>query len=64
MSQKITPICVSPRQAAETLSISTNALRGLLRRGEIPFRRMGSRILVPVAALHAYAGVQQSGGAQ
>jgi excisionase family DNA binding protein len=64
MKPKIAPICVSPRTAAETLGISHNSMRALLRRGEIPHRRMGSRILVPVAALHAYAGVPQSGGAQ
>jgi excisionase family DNA binding protein len=64
MKPKIAPICVSPRTAAETLGISHTSMRALLRRGEILHRRMGKRILVPVAALHAYAGVQQTGGAQ
>lgn len=53
----MTPLALSVDQAAELLSVSPWTVRNAVRRGELPSRRLGSRILIPVAELERMFGV-------
>jgi excisionase family DNA binding protein len=55
---KIAPedkILVSREEAAQLLSISQRALDYLVASGRLPTRRIGGRVLIPVAELRKYA---------
>ena len=47
-------LAVSIMQAAELVGLSESAVRRLARNGEFPVKVVGGRLLVPVAALHAW----------
>lgn len=49
------PILVKPEQAAELLGISRSQAYLLIRSGELPCKRVGARLRVPLAALRAWA---------
>lgn len=49
----IEPLALSPAQAARALSLSRPSLYGLLNSGQLRSVRVGSRRLIPVAALRA-----------
>ncbi len=46
---------LSRQEAAQTLSISLRALDYLIANGILPIRRIGTRVLVPLAALRQFA---------
>jgi excisionase family DNA binding protein len=50
------PIALSPRNAAQFLSISKRTLSRLIRANKIAARKAGLRTLVDVASLKAYYG--------
>jgi excisionase family DNA binding protein len=50
----IEPLALSPRQAAQYLSISKRTLMRLLAAGDIVARKNGPRTLVDVASLRSY----------
>jgi excisionase family DNA binding protein len=45
---------LTTRQAAERLRVSKNRVIGLVRRGKLPGRKIGSKWLIPVAAVRQY----------
>ena len=47
---------ISIEEAAELLGLGRNSAYNAVKRKEIPSRRIGGRILVPVAALRALLG--------
>jgi len=46
---------LSRQEAAQVLSISQRTLDYLVATRRLPFRRIGGRVLIPVADLRAYA---------
>ncbi len=48
-------LLVDRRNAAQYLSISQRSLDYLLANGELNVRRIGSRVLIPIAELQRYA---------
>jgi excisionase family DNA binding protein len=44
-------LCITVPEAAELLGISRNFAYELVKRGELPSRRFGKRILIPRVAL-------------
>jgi excisionase family DNA binding protein len=45
------------KEAARFLGgVHVNTVRNLIARKVLPRRRVGRRVMIPVAALHAYAG--------
>jgi excisionase family DNA binding protein len=50
-----TPVAVSADRAAETLGVSRDTVRRLIRRGHLPRVPHLSVIRVPVAAIEAFA---------
>lgn len=51
---------VSVVQAAEITSVSKDILYEAIRRGEFPHRKIGARIVVPVALLREWLGIAPS----
>jgi excisionase family DNA binding protein len=51
----VDPLLVDAVSAAKLLSISQKTLWLYTQSGEIPHRRIGSRVLYPLALLRAYA---------
>ncbi len=47
-------LLLSEREAAQALGVSSRHLFTLRKRGEIPFVRMGNRVLYPVRALERW----------
>ena len=41
-------------EAAEFLKCTTNFVRLLMRRGKLPYQRVGKKYVVPVKAVHQY----------
>lgn len=65
MRKKLTPssqapiqLALSPKQAADALSISERKLWSLTNSGEIPARRCGNRVLYSVVALQNWIDEQ------
>ena len=56
MSAIISPerLCLSPTDAAKALGIGRSTLSGLLARGEIKARKLGTRTLITAAELSRY----------
>jgi excisionase family DNA binding protein len=54
MPAEFQPIALSPRDAAQFLSISKRTLSRLIRAGKVEARKAGPRTLVDVASLKAY----------
>ena len=54
----VEPLLVTVKQAAKLLSISKYALRRLVQQGLLPYRRIGSRWLIPTKALRTFADPQ------
>ena len=50
-----TKILVGRAEAAQLLSISVRGIDYLLANRRLPFRKLGGRILIPVAELRKYA---------
>ena len=50
------PLLVDVEEAARLLSISRSNLYGLMDAGELPYRKIGARRLVPRAGLVEFAG--------
>jgi excisionase family DNA binding protein len=50
----VTPVLYRVEEAAEALRVSRGTLYGLIRSGQLDTVKVGSRRLVPVAALHEY----------
>jgi len=48
-------VLLSKREAATALSISLRSLEYLIARRELPTRRIGKRVLVPVSAVEQFA---------
>ena len=48
-------LLVDRRNAAQYLSVSQRSLDYLLANGELNVRRIGSRVLIPIAELQRYA---------
>jgi excisionase family DNA binding protein len=48
-------VLLSKKEAAQALSISLRSLEYLIARKVLPIRRIGKRVLVPVAALYQFA---------
>jgi excisionase family DNA binding protein len=49
-----TPICYAPADAAKVLGIGRSTLFGLLARGELSARKLGTRTLITAAELGRY----------
>lgn len=49
-----TPLCYAPADAANALGIGRSTLFGLLARGEIKARKLGTRTLISADELHRY----------
>jgi hypothetical protein len=45
---------LGPRQVAERYSVSISHVRDLCKRGDLPHRKSGERIIIPAAAARAY----------
>ena len=52
---EIAPIFVSVEEAAEKLNLGKYEVYRLCKSGEIKAQRRGTRILIPVQALHEFA---------
>ncbi|MCA9107091.1 MAG: helix-turn-helix domain-containing protein [Planctomycetales bacterium] len=50
---------ISVEQAATVLGLGRTAAYEAARRGELPTRRLGRRVIVPVPALLQWLGVEQ-----
>lgn len=61
--QEVRVLFVTPAEAAKMLSVSRSKLYVLLRAGEIPHRKIGSAIRIPVAFLEQMAA-QACAGAE
>jgi excisionase family DNA binding protein len=48
-------LLISKKEAAQALSISVRSLEYLIARKELATRRVGKRVLVPLAVLHKFA---------
>jgi excisionase family DNA binding protein len=48
-------VLLSKKEAAQALSISLRSLEYLIARKELSTRRVGKRVLVPMAVLHKFA---------
>jgi excisionase family DNA binding protein len=48
-------VLLSKKEAAQALSISVRSLEYLIARKELSTRRVGKRVLVPMAVLHKFA---------
>lgn len=44
-------LAYSCNEAAESLGVSPSSVRRALRHGQLPFVRLGGRVLIPVSAL-------------
>lgn len=53
-------LTVTVEEAASLLSLGRTAAYEAVRRGEIPARRLGRRLVVPVPALLAWLGAGES----
>lgn len=49
-------VALSAPEAARALGLAEGTVRLLIRRGEIPAKRVGGRWIVPVRGLHEWAG--------
>jgi excisionase family DNA binding protein len=49
------PIAISLQQTADLLGLHRSTVRGILRRGDLPHRRLGRRVLIPRKAVEEYA---------
>ncbi len=49
------PVLLDLRAAAKYLSASTWAVRRLIWRGELPYKRLGKKFVIPRAALDEWA---------
>ena len=47
-------------ETAKVLGVSRSSAYEAVRRGEIPFRKIGRRVFVPVPLLLEWLGIQQS----
>lgn len=56
----VPPLFVSVRDAAAMLGLGQTLTWGLIRRGELPSRRFGKAVRVPVAALERLAAVERA----
>lgn len=52
MRRALPPLLVSATEAARTLGLSLSTVRRRLREGTLPSKRIGSRLLVDLGALH------------
>lgn len=52
-------LCYSPAEAAELLGVSEGLIRKRIACGELPASRMGTRWLIPRAAIEAYGRLVQ-----
>jgi excisionase family DNA binding protein len=50
-----TKLLVGREEAAEILSLSIRSIDYLLASKELPFRKIGTRTMIPLSALHAFA---------
>ena len=48
------PLCITPIEAAQLLSIGRTKMYALLKSGEIPSVRVGRKILIPNSKLEAW----------
>jgi excisionase family DNA binding protein len=48
---KIEPLAVRPREAAQMLGMTEHAVRGMVARGQLPAYRWGRRVLILPADL-------------
>ncbi len=48
------PLCVTPSEAAQLLSVGRTKMYTLLKCGEIPSIRVGRKILIPIKELEAW----------
>jgi excisionase family DNA binding protein len=47
----------SVAETARALGLGENTVRKMVARGDLPARRINGRLLIPVEAVHALAGV-------
>ncbi len=53
---------LSITEAAQFMGVSANSMKRALTRGDVPFIRLGVRVLVPRAALEGYIEKQMAVG--
>ena len=54
---------VSPREAAERLSVATITIRRLIDAGHLPAYKVGKAVRIPVDAIEGYLESRKVGGA-
>jgi len=54
---------VSPREAAERLSVATITVRRLIDAGDLPAYKVGKAVRIPVEAIDGYLEGRKVGGA-
>jgi excisionase family DNA binding protein len=52
----MTPLLATKKQAAAALNVSQRTIHNLIARGELRARRIGRRVLIPIAELRRLAG--------
>jgi excisionase family DNA binding protein len=55
VQQPKTPLLVSKREAAALLGVCLRSVDNYITSKELPFRRLGKRILIPYSALQGFA---------
>jgi excisionase family DNA binding protein len=55
MLEDVKPLFMTPAEAAKALSVSRSKLYVMLRAGEIPYRKIGAAIRIPVMYLEQMA---------
>lgn len=58
-SSRVEKLALSPNEAAEALGISRRTLDDYSRKGLIPRKRVGKRVLFPVEGLRAFLNSQE-----
>lgn len=48
------PLAVSVREAAKLVGIGKNQMYAAVANGEVPFKKIGARIIIPLAALERW----------
>ena len=56
------PLAVSVKEAAALLSVSERTIWSLAQRGEIKSRKIGSRVVFPLASIRAFLNETDSSG--
>ena len=54
-------LLISKREAAQMLSLSVRTIENLISQHQLIARKVGKRILIPIASIESFAGVENAG---